>query len=171
MLCSSRLHHALPPFRPPDGVRRCFLERSTSGPPPPATSPPESSHPWWCRRSCLLLAAGSGRGCPFTARAIVTPCAGPPHPQPLPRCRPHWGLYMASYVAGVAAPFLDVLTPVRAGARTFSHAEAAVAHPCKGGCRRQCDYQCHLPSSLQLFGFNSLVVAPRRRMGARTYSQ
>jgi hypothetical protein len=31
MLCSSRLHRALPPSRPPDGVRRCFLERSASG--------------------------------------------------------------------------------------------------------------------------------------------
>jgi hypothetical protein len=33
MLCSSRLRRALPPSGPPDGVRRCFLERSASGPP------------------------------------------------------------------------------------------------------------------------------------------
>jgi hypothetical protein len=52
ILCPSRLHRALPPSEPPNGVRRCFLERSASGPPPPATSPSESSRPWWCRRSC-----------------------------------------------------------------------------------------------------------------------
>jgi hypothetical protein len=34
MLCSSRLHRALPPSGPPDGVRWCFLERSASGLPP-----------------------------------------------------------------------------------------------------------------------------------------
>jgi hypothetical protein len=56
MLCSSRLHRALPPSGTPDGVRWCFLERSVSGPPPPATSPSEGSRPWWCRRSCFLLA-------------------------------------------------------------------------------------------------------------------
>jgi hypothetical protein len=56
MLCSSHLHRALPPSGPTDGVRRCFLERSASGPPPPATSPLVGSRPWWCRRSCFLLA-------------------------------------------------------------------------------------------------------------------
>jgi hypothetical protein len=35
----------------------------------------------------LPSAAGSGRGCPFTARATVTPCAGPPHPRLLSRRR------------------------------------------------------------------------------------
>jgi hypothetical protein len=35
----------------------------------------------------LPSAAGSGRGCPFTARATVVPCAGPPHPRLLSRCR------------------------------------------------------------------------------------
>jgi hypothetical protein len=34
-------------------------------------------------------AAGLGRGCPSTARATFTPCAGPPYPRPLSRCRPH----------------------------------------------------------------------------------
>jgi hypothetical protein len=62
----------------------------------------------------------------------------------------------------------------------FARAEAAVAHRCRGGpvvgaevvavageaahCRGGClrwqDHQCHLPPSLQLFGFNGLVVAP-----------
>ena len=41
---------------------------------------------------------------------------------------------------------------------------------CRGGCLRWRDHQCHLPPSLQLFGFNGLVVAPRRKTGARTLS-
>ena len=45
----------LPPFGPLDGVRRCSLERSVSGPSPPAISSPKSSRSWWCHRSCLLL--------------------------------------------------------------------------------------------------------------------
>jgi hypothetical protein len=60
MPCSSRIPCALPPSGPPDGVRRCLLERSASGSSPPAISPPESSRSWWCRRSCLLLAAVRG---------------------------------------------------------------------------------------------------------------
>jgi hypothetical protein len=54
---SSCDHHALPPSRPPDGVRRCSLEGSASRSSLPATSPSESSRSWWCRRSCLLLVA------------------------------------------------------------------------------------------------------------------
>jgi hypothetical protein len=54
------IHRAHPPSGPPDGVRRCSLEGSASGPPPPAISPPESSRSWWCFRSCLLLAAVRG---------------------------------------------------------------------------------------------------------------
>jgi hypothetical protein len=45
-----------------------------------------------------------GRGCPSTARAMVAPCAGPPHPQlllPTGRTR---GLYKTSYVVGVVTP-------------------------------------------------------------------
>jgi hypothetical protein len=60
MPCSSRIPCALPPSGPPDGVRRCLLERSASGPSPLAISPPESLHSWWCRRSCFLLAAVRG---------------------------------------------------------------------------------------------------------------
>jgi hypothetical protein len=54
------IHHALPPSEPPDGVRRCSLEGSASGPPPPVIPPPESSRSWWCCRSCLLLAVVRG---------------------------------------------------------------------------------------------------------------
>jgi hypothetical protein len=92
--------------------------------------------------------------------------------------------------------FLDglVLTPaVRTGARTSSWvlgqplpigaevvtatggadvvASAGEAAHCKGGCLRWRDRQCHLPQDLRLFGFNGLVVVPRKRTGARTYSQ
>jgi hypothetical protein len=60
MPCSSRIHRALPPSGPPDGVRRCSLEGSASGPPPPAISSSESLRSWWCCQSCLLLAAVRG---------------------------------------------------------------------------------------------------------------
>ena len=44
---------------------------------------------------------------------------------------------MVSYVVEAAAVFLDVLTPlVKTGVRTYKRAEAAVAHLCRGGCRR-----------------------------------
>jgi hypothetical protein len=57
---SSCNHRALPPSGPPDGVRRCSLEGSTSRPSHPATSSPESSRSSWCHRSCLPLAAIGG---------------------------------------------------------------------------------------------------------------
>jgi hypothetical protein len=50
-------------------------------------------------------------------------------------------------------------------------AAAGDAARCRGGCLCWRDHQCHLPPSLQLFGFNGLVVAPRRKTGARTFSQ
>jgi hypothetical protein len=40
----------------------------------------------------LPPAAWAGRGCPSTARAMVAPCAGRPHPRLLPRRRPHRGV-------------------------------------------------------------------------------
>jgi hypothetical protein len=92
--------------------------------------------------------------------------------------------------------FLDglVLTPaVRTGARTSSRvlgqplpigaevvaaaggadvvAAAGESTLCRGGCLRWRDRQCHLPPDLRLFGFNGLIVAPRRKTGARTFSQ
>jgi hypothetical protein len=57
---SSRDHRALLPSGPPDGVRRCSLEGSTSRLSLPATSPPESSRSWWCCRSFLLLVVVRG---------------------------------------------------------------------------------------------------------------
>jgi hypothetical protein len=38
----------------------------------------------------LPSAAGSGRGCPFTARATAAPCVGPPHPRLLSHRRSYW---------------------------------------------------------------------------------
>jgi hypothetical protein len=38
----------------------------------------------------LPSAAGSGRGCPFTAWAMVVSCVGPPHPRLLSRRRSYW---------------------------------------------------------------------------------
>jgi hypothetical protein len=105
------------------------------------------------------------------------------------------GSYKTSCAVGAAAAFLDglVLTPsVRTGARTYSRvlrhppptgaevtavigvevvATTGEAARCRGGCLRWRDHQRHLPLSLQLFGFNGLVVAPRRKTGARTFSQ
>jgi hypothetical protein len=161
---------------------------------PPATACPI---PWfgWLRRRlrrCLLLLGwgvavrsphgrrsrraqvchihGFSRAVGLTGGSSKTPCA-----------------------AGVVAAFLDglVLTPsVRTGARTSLRAlrqppptgaevvavvDAEVvaatgeAARCRGGCLRWRDHQCHLPPSL--FVFNGLFVAPRRRTGARTFSQ
>jgi hypothetical protein len=92
--------------------------------------------------------------------------------------------------------FLDglVLTPVvRTGARTSLRvlgqpppigAEVAAtaggaevvaatgeAAHCRGGCLRWRYRQCHLLPDLRLYGFNGLVVAPRRETGARTFPQ
>jgi anti-sigma-K factor RskA len=50
-------------------------------------------------------------------------------------------------------------------------ATAGEAARYRGGCLRWRDHQCHLPRSLQLFGFNDLVVAPRRETRARAFSQ
>jgi hypothetical protein len=52
---SSCDRRALPPSGPPDGVRRCSLEGSMSGPSPPAISSPKTSRSWWCCRSCLVV--------------------------------------------------------------------------------------------------------------------
>jgi hypothetical protein len=104
--------------------------------------------------------------------------------------------YKTSYATGAAAAFLDglVLTlTVRTGANTSScalvqslpidvevvaatggadvAASAGEAAHYRGGCLRWRDRQCDLPPDLRLFGFNGLAVIPRRRTGARTYSQ
>jgi hypothetical protein len=144
----------------------------------------------------LPPAAWTRRGYPSTARATVAPCVVLPHPRLLPRRWPHRGSYKTSYAAGAVVAFLDglVLTPaVRTGARTSLRmlgqrppigaevvtfaggtdvvAAAGEAAHCRGGCLCWRDRQCHLPPDLRLFSFNSLVVAPRRKMGARTFPQ
>jgi hypothetical protein len=144
--------------------------------------------------STLPHAVWSGRGCLSTARATVAPCAGSPHPRLLSRCRPHRGVVQDTVRRGGGGRVLGWSCPHsrrRTGARTSSRvlrqpppigakvaavigaevaAAAGEAAHCKGGCLRWQDHQRHLPPSLQLFGFNGLVVAPRGRTGARTSS-
>jgi hypothetical protein len=105
------------------------------------------------------------------------------------------GSYKTSYATVVAVAFLDglVLTPVgQTGARTPSCvlrqppptgtevavvvgaevvAAAGEAAPFTDGCLRCRGHQSHLLPSPRLFGFNGLIVAPRRRTGARTFFQ
>jgi hypothetical protein len=57
---STCIHCALPPSGPPDGVRRCSLEGSASGPSPMAISSPKISRSWWRHRFCLLLVVVRG---------------------------------------------------------------------------------------------------------------
>jgi hypothetical protein len=137
-------------------------------------------------RRCLLP-LWPGRGCPSTARATVAPCAGSAHPPFLLPTGHTRGSHKTSYATVVAAAFLDglVLTPVgQTRARTASCVlrqppptgtevvvAAGEATPCRGGCLRWRGHQSHLPLSPRLFGFNGLVVAPRRRTEARTFSQ
>jgi hypothetical protein len=137
----------------------------------------------------------SGCGCPSTARATVASCAGSPHPRLLPHRRPHRGVVQDVVRRGGDGRALGWSCPHsrrRTGARTSSRlvrqspptgvevaavvgarvvvAAGEAAH-CRGGCLRWRDHQCHLPPSPQLFGFNGLVVTPRRKTGARTFLQ
>jgi hypothetical protein len=129
----------------------------------------------------LPPAAGVERGCPSTARATVAPCVGWPHPRLLSRHRPHREVVQDVVCHGGGDGVLGWSCPhsrsedgsedlfVGAGAVVVASADEA-AH-CRGGCLRWRDRQCHPPPDLRLFGFNGLVVVPRRRMEAKTYSQ
>jgi hypothetical protein len=144
-------------------------------------------------------AAWTGRGCPSTARATVAPCAGRPHPRLLPHRRPHRGDVQDVLRRGSGGGVLGWSCPhsrsedgsedlfARAGAAairrygTGAQVAAVVgaevvtatgeAPHCRCGCLRWRDHQCHLPPGPRLFGFNGLVAAPRRKTGARTFSQ
>jgi hypothetical protein len=140
-----------------------------------------------------------GRGCPSTVRATVAPCAGPPHPRLLPRRRPHRGAVqdvirhrgsvrilgwscphscsedgsedLVTHAGAAAIRRYDIGAQVAAVVGAEVVAAAGEVPHCRGGCLRWRDRQCHLPPGLRLFGFNGLVVAPRRKTGARTFSQ
>jgi hypothetical protein len=117
----------------------------------------------------------------LSARTEASTIAGKPPVQrwspPLAgaaRCRGgrlcQWGLRWSPLLAGAAC--------CRGGClrwRGLPVAEVVAvdgeAVQCRGGCLRWQDHQRRLRPSLQLFGFNGLVVAPHRRMGARTSSQ
>jgi hypothetical protein len=172
--------------RPAAGAVSCRVSSSSAWMalvPPPALPP----------------AAWSGRSCPSTARATVTPCAGRPHPRLLPRRWPHRGVVQDVVHRGGGVRVLGWSCPnshsedesedlyARAWAATICRygtgaqvaavvgaevvAAAGEAPHCRGGCLRWRDRQCHLSPGLRLFSFNGLVVALRRKTGARTFSQ
>jgi hypothetical protein len=150
----------------------------------------------WCRlRRCLLPLGWSVAAHPPHGRRSRRARVG--HIHCFSRATSRTGRsYKTSYAVRVEAAFLDglVLTPVvRTGAKTSSctlvqplpigaevvaaaggadvAASAGEAVHCRGGCLRWRDRQFHLPPDPRLFGFNGLAVTPRRRTGARTYSQ
>jgi hypothetical protein len=140
-----------------------------------------------------------GHGCPSTARAMVAPCVGLPHPQLLPCRRAHWGAVQDIVRCGGGVRVLGWSCPHSrsedGSEDLFAHARATAIRPyitgaqvaavvgaevvaaageaplCRGGCLRWRDRQCHLPPGLRVFGFNGLVAAPCRKTGARTISQ
>jgi hypothetical protein len=122
----------------------------------------------------LPPAARSGCGYSSTARATVAPCAGRPCPRPFPHCRPHRGVAQhvvrregGVRVLGQSRPRSygedgSEDLPVRTGAAAIRRcgvgaqvaavvgAEVVVAigeaSPCRSGCLRRRDRQCHLRS-------------------------
>jgi hypothetical protein len=147
----------------------------------------------------LPPAAWTGRGCPSTARATVASCAGRPYPRLLPCRRPHQGdvqdvircgggirvlgwscphscsedrsedLFACAGAAAIRRYGTGAQVAAVVGAEVV--AAAREAPHCRGGCLRWRDRQCHLLPSPRLFGFNGLIVAPRRKTEARTFSQ
>jgi hypothetical protein len=141
----------------------------------------------------------TGRGCPSTARAMVTPCAGRPHPRLHPRRRPYRGVVQDVVRHGGGGGVLGWSCPhshsedgsedlfARAGVAAIHRygtgaqvaaivgaevvAAAGEAPHYRGGCLRWRDRQGHMPPDLRLFGFNGLVVAPRGQTGVRTFPQ
>jgi hypothetical protein len=113
--------------------------------------------PWrWRPHSWMVLSSPpqEGGGEDLSARAEASAVAGKPLVQRWPLSSI---LRWSPPLAGL--PVAEVVAAARAAAR------------CRGGCLHWRDHQRHLPPSLQLFGFNGLIVAPRRRTGARTSSQ
>jgi hypothetical protein len=95
----------------------------------PATVCPMPWHGWLrrrLRRCLLLLGRGVAARSPHRRRSRRVQVG---HTYGFSRAASHTGgSYMASYVAGAATVFLDVLTPLgKTGARTFKRAEATIA--------------------------------------------
>jgi hypothetical protein len=148
-----------------------------------------------CRLRRCLLSSGWRRGCPSTARATVAPCAGrhihsfsyPPTAlggivQDAVRRESGghalgWSCPHSRGRTGARTPSCALRQPSPTGTEVGAVVGAEVvavageATRCRGGCLRRRDRQSHLPLSLRLFGFNGLVVTPRRRTGARTSLQ
>jgi hypothetical protein len=159
---------------------------SVSGPlgwmasaPPPMLPPAALAGAWLC-----VHRTGDSRAVRGSATSTASPAR-----------RPYWGVVQdvvrrrsGGRVLGWSCPH----SRERTGARTPSCvlrqppptsaevvaavgaevvATAGEATRCRGGCLRQRDHRSHLPPSPRLFGFNGLVVAPRRGTGARTSLQ
>jgi hypothetical protein len=150
---------------------------------------------WCCLWCCLLLLGRSMAARPPHGRRLHHARVGYIHG--FSRATGRTGrLYKTSYAVGAVVTFLDslVLTQiVSTGAKTSSCAlvqpllvgaevvaasggadvvaSAGEAAHYRGGCLRWRVRQRHLPPDLRLFGFYGLAVTPRRRTGARTYSQ
>jgi hypothetical protein len=140
--------------------------------------------PWrWRPRSWMVLSSPPQEdgGEDLSARAEASVVAGKPPVQRWPppltgaaHCRGgrlRWqGLRWSPLLAG-AARCRGGRLRWRGLPVTEVVAAASEAAQCRGSCLRWRDHQRRLRPSLQLFGFNGLVVAPRRRTGARTSSQ
>jgi hypothetical protein len=91
-----------------------------------ALAPPPALHP----------AVGVERGCPSTARAMVAPCVGRPHPRLLPRHRPHWEAVQDVVRRGGGGGVLGWSCPHSrsedGSEDLFVRAGAAAAHRCRG---------------------------------------
>jgi hypothetical protein len=141
--------------------------------------------------SCCLVGAwlsihrtGDGRAVRRSATSTASPAPPAAPGDRTRRCTP-WGRRPRSWMvlsslrrrtgARTSSRVLRQLPSTGAEVATVVSAEvvatAGEAARCRGGCLRWRDHQCHLPPSLQLFGFNGLVVTPRRKTGARTFSQ
>jgi hypothetical protein len=145
--------------------------------------PPPALHP----------AAWTGRDCPSTARAMVAPCIGRPHPRLLPHRRPHQGDVQDVVRRGGGGGVLGWSCPhsrsedgsedlfVRAGAAAICRygtgaqvaavvgaevvAAAGEAPHCTGGCLRWRDRRCHLPPCPDSLALMASLSPPVGRRG------
>jgi hypothetical protein len=157
----------LPPAFGGEGRSLALRRRRTSGTRDRPTAGAAShrvpgSSAWMASAPPLTLppAVWPGRGCSSTARAMVAPCTGLPHPWLLPRYRPHRGIVQdvtrrvgGSLILGWSCPHSlsedgseDLFTHAEAAPPTGVEVAAVVsaevvtaageAARCRGGCLR-----------------------------------